>query len=144
MAKERNGHTLQATALVHEAYLRLLNKQEVEWSSAGHFFGAAAEAMRRILIERARQRQSQKRGGDCERIELSVDLLPEAQDERLMQLDEALDALRAYDVRKEQVVKLRYFAGLTNPEVAAVLDISTATVERDWLFARAWLKHRIG
>lgn len=143
LAHEQPGQTLQATALVHEAYVRLTGSSDVEWNGASHFFGAAAEAMRRIMIERARKRRSTKHGGDKDRVELNSRLLGEAVDERLVRLDEALDDLAAYDQRKAQVVKLRFFAGLTNAEVAGVLDISPATADRDWTFAKAWLFNEI-
>lgn len=141
LANERSGQSLQATALVHEAYIRLVGGNVIDWNGAGHFFGAAAEAMRRILIDRARKRATQKDGGDCRRIELTDNLISTPSDERLVELDDALDALAEYDVRKAEVVKLRFFAGLTNDETAAALGIATATAQRDWLFARAWL-HR--
>ena len=144
LAQERNGHSLQATDLVHEAYIRLTgNRSSVDWNGTSHFFGAAAEAMRRILIDRARKRMAQKREGDRRRIELSVEIAGTDSDERLVQLDEALDALYEYEARKAEVVKLRYFAGLTNEETAAALGISTATAQRDWQFSRAWLHSRM-
>ncbi|MCA9184280.1 MAG: sigma-70 family RNA polymerase sigma factor [Pirellulaceae bacterium] len=143
LSREQSGQSLQATDLVHEAYLRLVGNREVDWNGEGHFFGAAAEAMRRILIDRARRRCTQKHGGDCQRIELSVDLMPDQKDERLVQLDEVLDQLREYDARKADVVNLRFFAGLTNEEAAAALGISPATAQRDWVFARAWLQSKL-
>lgn len=143
LAQERDGHSLQATDLVHEAYIRLTGNQSIDWNSSNHFFGAAAEAMRRILIDRARRRMALKREGDRQRIELSVDVAFADSDERLVQLDEALNALHDYDERKAQVVKLRFFAGFTNEETAAALDISTATAQRDWQFSRAWLHSRM-
>jgi len=143
LSQECPNRTLEATALVHEAYLRLVGSSNVDWNSTGHFFGAAAKAMRHIVIDYARKRQAQKRGGNWNRIELSINL-PEAQrDERLLQLDEALTELEAYDARKAAVVQMRYFAGLTNEETAAALDIAPATVVRDWTFARAWLKDKM-
>ena len=143
LAQERDGHSLQATDLVHEAYIRLTGNHELDWSSASHFFGAAAEAMRRILIDRARKRMAQKREGNRQRIELTADMAFDRSDERLVKLDEALDALHEYDARKANVVKLRFFAGLTNEEVATALGISTATAQRDWQFSRAWLHSRM-
>ncbi|MCA9196715.1 MAG: sigma-70 family RNA polymerase sigma factor [Planctomycetales bacterium] len=143
LAQERDGHSLQATDLVHEAYIRLTGNHELDWSSASHFFGAAAEAMRRILIDRARKRMAQKREGNRQRIELTADMAFDQSDERLVKLDEALDALHEYDGRKANVVKLRFFAGLTNEEVATALGISTATAQRDWQFSRAWLHSRM-
>ena len=143
LAKEKPGNSLQATALVHEAYVRLVEKQDVDWNSAGHFFGAAAEAMRRIVIERARQRAAEKYGGQMNRIEFSSNLLGDQPDERLLQLNDVLDELEHYDARKAKVVKLRFFAGLTNEETAAAIGISTATAQRDWQFSRAWLRNEL-
>ncbi|MCA9170530.1 MAG: sigma-70 family RNA polymerase sigma factor [Planctomycetales bacterium] len=140
---ERPDHTLQATALVHEAYLRLIgnrSQDDCPWDSRGHFFAAAAEAMRRILIESIRQKKSLKRGGDLERIELNSAVLDtELPDERLLALDSALDRLQELDPVKANVVKLRIFSGLTKAETAKTLDISARTVDRYWNFARAWL-----
>ena len=144
LSREGEDHSMQSTALVHEAYLRLVGEKEEVWSGTGHFFGAAAEAMRRILIERARKRKTKKHGGEYERIPLSGQQISELpQDDRLLQLDEALNDLQEYDSRKAEVVKLRFFAGLTNKEVADALGISTATSDRDWTFARAWLLKRM-
>lgn len=140
LAREKAGQTLQATALVHEAYLRLTGKEDVEWDSTRHFFGAAAEAMRRILIDRARKRNAGRHGGDLDRVELDTALLEISRDEKLLQLNEAIEVLEQSQPRKAQVVKLRFFAGLSNGETAAVLEVSEATVERDWVFARAWLR----
>jgi RNA polymerase sigma factor (TIGR02999 family) len=143
LAREAPGQTLEATALVHEAYLRLVGPgDEARWQSRGHFFAAAAEAMRRILIDRARERQAQKRGGGRRRADLDPDRLaaPERSDD-LLALDDALTRLAGKDARKAKLVELRYFAGLTLDEAAAVLGISPATADRDWAFARAWL-HR--
>lgn len=139
LANERPGQTLQATALVHEAYIRLIGKENLDWNSSRHFFSAAAEAMRRILIERARQRNTERHGGGRVRVELENHLLHISRDEKLVQLDDALDTLEAAHQRRAQVVKLRFFAGLTNREAAEALGISEATADRDWLFARAWL-----
>ncbi|MCA9265568.1 MAG: RNA polymerase subunit sigma, partial [Planctomycetales bacterium] len=117
--RESDNHSLQSTALVHEAYLRLVGEKEPNWSGAGHFFGAAAEAMRRILIERARKRKTEKHGGQFQRVPLSGQPVAELpRDERLLQLDEALSELQRLDSRKADVVKLRFFAGLTNQETA--------------------------
>ena len=140
LAKENPGQTLQATELVHEAYVRLVGSQDVDWNGTAHFFGAAAQAMRRIVIDHARQRASQKRGGKQNRIELSENFPGDQRDERLVRLDEALTALEEYDSRKAAVVQIRFFTGLTNEETAAALGIGTATATRDWKFARAWLK----
>jgi RNA polymerase sigma factor (TIGR02999 family) len=145
LAQEKPGQTLQATALVHEAYLRLLNGQSVQsWNSRGHFFAAAAEAMRRILVESARRRLRAKHGGDRERLELDLSGLvaPEV-DRDLIALDAALDRLAAEDPLSAQVVKLRYFAGLTVPQAAQMLGVSPRKADFLWSFARAWLRREI-
>jgi RNA polymerase sigma factor (TIGR02999 family) len=153
MRHERGDHTLQATALVHEAYLRLVRDPEAAWDNRGHFFAAAAEAMRRILIEHARARARQKRGGDPEgrpakKVSLtlgSVADLAAADDPALvMELDEAIQRLDAHDSRMAQVVRLRFFAGLDVEETAAALGVAPRTVKRDWAFARAWLFEALG
>lgn len=140
---ERANHTLQATALVHEAWLRIVGDEqgsEQRWNSRGHFFGAAAEAMRRILVDHARAAMAEKRGGDRNRILLETWNHPAAeQPQKLLELDEALQKLTQQDNVKAELVKLRFFAGLTVKDAAAVLDISTATAERYWAYARAWL-----
>lgn len=141
--REKPGQTLQATALVHEAYMRLTGEDEIQWNSKRHFFAAAAEAMRRILIERARKRTAKKHGGEFDRVELDTEMLGLSNDERVLELNDALDILEKTELRKSQVVKLRFFAGLTNRETAAALDISEATADRDWVFARAWLRHEL-
>jgi RNA polymerase sigma factor (TIGR02999 family) len=136
------GQTLQATALVHEAYLRLVDNQPAQrWDSRGHFFAAAAEAMRRILVDVARHKQSQRAGGNRQRIELSLVErdIPGPQLE-VLALDEALQRLMTRDARAAELVKLRFFAGLTLPEAAQVLAISVATAENDWAYAKSWLK----
>jgi len=141
MANEAPGHTLQPTALVHEAYLRLVGPaQSQQWEGRGHFFAAAAEAMRRILVDRAREKQALKRGGNLQRVGIdSVDIaLPMPEDE-LLAVDEALDRLSMVDTRAAEVVKLCFFVGLTQEEAARELGISTSTAERLWGFARAWL-----
>jgi RNA polymerase sigma factor (TIGR02999 family) len=148
VAQEKPGQTLQATALVHEAYLRLVirpkrhsNQGEQSWNSRGHFFAAAAEAMRRILVERARQKKSLKAGGNRERVELAeVDLAVGDSDEDLLELDAALDKLAHLDSRKAELVKLRYFAGLCNEDAAKALGISSSTADNDWAYARSWLR----
>ena len=146
LAAEPSGNTLQPTALVHEAYLRLVGTPDGEhWNHRGHFFGAAAEAMRRILVESARRRRSSKRGGG--RIQQGVDHLeiPSPQPaEDLLALDEALDKLAAIDPVKADLVKLRYFAGMTIEEAADALTISPATAKRYWTYARTWLLQAIG
>ena len=140
MARERVGQTLQATALVHEAYLRLLGGETPRWSGRAHFFAAAAEAMRRILVETARRKQRLKHGDGQRRVDLDSDcVVADAPSVDVLALDEALGKLAASDPAKAQVVKLRFFAGLTMPEVAAALGISLATAERHWTFARSWL-----
>jgi RNA polymerase sigma factor (TIGR02999 family) len=148
MARESPGQTLQATALVHDAFVRLVhNNQDVQWNSRGHFFGAAAEAMRRILIERARKKKSTRGGGDFERVPL--DGLSIAVDDDtdqttdLLELDDALLALERIDPVKAQVVKLRFFAGLSIEDTARAMDISPATAKRYWNYARSWLYGKI-
>jgi len=144
LSQEKPGQTLQPTALVHEAYLRLVVAEVQDWSSRGHFFAAAAEAMRRILVERARKKQRIKRGGAHQRVDIQDDALAnEEQPEILLTLDEALDRLAREDPTKAELVKLRYFAGLTIPQAAKVLNISKATADRYWSYARAWLFHEI-
>jgi RNA polymerase sigma factor (TIGR02999 family) len=140
LAQERPGQTLQATALVHEAYLRLVDSDEARhWNSRGHFFGAAAEAMRRILIDNARYKQRPKHGGDRQRVDLNDDLCVIAPREDLLALDEALSRFSEQEPAKAQLVKLRYFAGLSLEEAAACMGISPATAKRYWAVARAWL-----
>ena len=136
MSSEAPGHTFDATALVHEAYLRLVGDQHFD--GRGHFFAAAAEAMRRILVESARRKGRVRHGGGRRRVELA-DLPTAIPSEELLALDEALDRLAERDPLKAEVVKLRFFAGLTVPEAAAALGISAATAERHWAFARTWL-----
>ncbi len=144
LAQEKPGQTLQPTALVHEAYLRLVMAEVQDWSSRGHFFAAAAEAMRRILVERARKKHRIKRGGAHQRVDIEEDALAEEQSpEILLALDEALDRFAREDPAKAELVKLRYFAGLTIPEAAKALNISKATADRYWSYARAWLFHEI-
>ena len=144
MARERGLHTLQPTALVHEAYLRLFGSSSPRWENRAHFFGAAAEAMRRILIERARRQARQKRGAAPQRVSLP-DLAsePPLDVETLLALDTALDDLETRDAVMARVVKLRYFAGLTVDETAAALDIAPRTVDRHWTAARAWLQRAL-
>jgi RNA polymerase sigma factor (TIGR02999 family) len=140
MAHEAPGHTLQATALVHEAWLRLAASPEQRWNSRGHFYAAAAEAMRRILIDVARRKHQVRHGGGLRRVDLesSEVALPDDR-ERLLQVHEVLDQLAAADPLKADVVKLRFFVGLTNAEIADLLNLSERTVERAWRFAKAWL-----
>jgi len=145
MENERSDHTLQTTALVHEAYLRLVDKSDPgAWNSRQHFFCAAAEAMRRILIESARRKRSLKRGGDCTRLYVEIETISRPQtDEDILALDEALTKFHDIDPRAVKLVELRFFAGLTMGEAAAALDISVSTAERDWAFARAWLREEL-
>ena len=143
MARETPGQTLQATALVHEAWMRIGGERQ-SWESRAHFFGAAAEAMRRILIDRARSKRAQRHGGGQERVDLEdVEIVAEARDDELREVHEALDAFAAHYPQKAELVKLRYFAGLTIPQAAEVLGISTATAERYWASARVWLFREI-
>jgi len=142
LAQEKPGQTLQATALVHEAYLRLLGGDDPQkWNSRGHFFAAAAEAMRRILVENARHKRSQKAGGGWHRVELAdVEPSTEHSNEDLLDLNEALAKLELKDPRKATLVKLRYFAGLTNEQAASALGISPSTADNDWAYAKSWLR----
>jgi RNA polymerase sigma factor (TIGR02999 family) len=143
MAQERTGQTLQATALVHEAWLRLTGSDK-PWQNRGHFFSAASEAMRRILIERARRRQRLRHGGGLERADIDgLHIAVELPDDRLLALDAALEELERENPEKASVVKLRYFIGLSNHEAAETLGVSVATVERHWAFAKAWLYDRL-
>ncbi len=143
MAQEKPGQTLQATALVHEAWLRLAGAEEQKaWNNRGHFFGAAAEAMRRILVDRARQKARVRHGGELERVDLEhVNLATEDSDETLLAMSDALDALAGESPQKAELVKLRYFTGLENQEIAHALGHSLSTVERSWAYAHSWL-HR--
>lgn len=144
LSRERSGHTLQATALVHEAYLRLADSDARGWKSRSYFFGAAAEAMRRILVENARRKGRLKRGSDHRRVDFrGGDLATEGPREDLLVLDEALTELAKMDPRKAELVKLRYFAGLNIEQAADVLGISPATVKRQWTYAKAWLYGRV-
>lgn len=142
LSREKPGLTLQATALVHEAYVRLVDLDKVwNWDSRGHFFAAAAEAIRRILIEQARRKAGPKAGGDHRRVQLSeVTAEVETPDWDLLNLDEALDRLEAEDARAAKLVKLRFFAGLTRQEAAQALGVSIATADNDWAYAKGWLQ----
>ena len=143
LRRERPDHSLQATALVHEAFLRLVGSNEANrnWNGRSHFFAAAAEAMRRILIESVRRKNSQKRGGDHVRIDFSsIDQIAMARGERILALDEALDRLNDLDPVKANLIKLRFFAGLSQEDAANALNISNTTAKRYWAFSRAWLK----
>ncbi len=144
LSREQPGQTLQATALVHEAYIRLVGNVPQQWNSQGHFFAAAAEAMRRILIENARRKKKLKRGGNQHRIDLSdADIAIERDINDLLALDEALTKLAMEDPTKADLVKLRYFAGLTLEQAAEVLKISRATASRYWSYVQAWLFHEV-
>jgi RNA polymerase sigma factor (TIGR02999 family) len=144
LARETPGQTLQATALVHEAYLRLVDTRQAQhWNSRGHFFGAAAEAMRRILVERARHKRTIKGGGDRQREPLQDIAAAGGPDIDLLALDEALTKLEAQEPRKAQLVKLRFFAGLTTNEAAEALGIASTTADNDWAYARCWLRLEI-
>lgn len=142
LANEKPGQTLQATALVHDAYIRLVDVEKAQhWDSRGHFFSAAAEAMRRILVERARQRFSKKRGGDRVRLDLHIpDIASPDKPDETVALDEALTLLEDEDSVAAQVVKLRFFGGFSLPEIATVLGVSLRTAERNWTYARTWLR----
>jgi RNA polymerase sigma factor (TIGR02999 family) len=141
LAREKPGQTLQATALVHEAYLRLVDAPSAQqWNSRGHFFAAAAEAMRRLLVERARRKKRIRHGGGCNRVDLDTEpYVSNHADESLLALDEALSRLAADQPEAAEVVKLRYFAGMTIEQTAAAMGISVRTVNRHWTYARAWL-----
>ncbi len=146
LASEKPGQTLQGTALVHEEYLRLVDaRTHQNWDGRGHFFAAAAEAMRRILIERARQKASLKRGGDARRVDLDVvDAVPAESFDEMLAVDEALQELERHDPSAAGLVKLRFYAGLTHQEAADALGISRRAADRIWALARAWLYQRIG
>ena len=144
MAQQAASHTLQPTALVHEAWLRLAGSDQQQWRGRSHFFGAAAEAMRRVLIDKARQKASLKRGADQPLDELHESAIESTTPtDEILAVHEALDALAAEDATAAEVVKLRYFVGMTIPEIAEALEISPRSADRHWLFARAWLKGAI-
>ncbi|HTT65942.1 MAG TPA: sigma-70 family RNA polymerase sigma factor [Bryobacteraceae bacterium] len=149
MRNEASGHTLQTTALVHEAYIRLMEGQEVQWQSRAHFYAVCATLMRRILVDEARKRAAARRGGEAQRIVspgLKLDQLPDvgpARDAEIVALNDALDTLAAIDPRKARVVELRFFGGLSAEESAVVLGVSPQTVRRDWSLARAWLNREL-
>jgi len=144
MRRERGDHTLQATALVHEAYMQLVDQTRVNWQSRTHFFGVAAQLMRRILVDHARNQGAQKRGGNAQVLSIEDNIgiasIPEV---AFDELDEALNRLQALDPDQAKLVELRFFGGLTVEEAAEVMGISTATVEREWRMARAWLHHQL-
>jgi RNA polymerase sigma-70 factor, ECF subfamily len=145
MKRERSGHTLDTTSLVHEAYMKLVkHPPRVQWQSRVHFFAVAARAMRQILVNHARSRSRVKRGGEVTPVSLDAAVvMPETRPEELVSLDEALERLEAIDARQGRVVELRYFGGLTIEETAQVLGVSVVTVKRDWTAARAWLYREI-
>jgi RNA polymerase sigma factor (TIGR02999 family) len=140
IGRERPGHTLQTTALVNEAYVRLVDQKDVEWQSRAHFFAVSAQVMRHILVDYARQRASAKRGGEFEKVELDGEAMVSCERAaELVALDEAMRTLHGLYPRRSKVVELRYFGGLNNKEASEVLKVSEATIERDWRFAKAWL-----
>ena len=145
LSRERPGHTLQTTALINEAYLKLIDRRDVEWESRTHFFAVAANAMRCILVDHARTKHREKRGGDNIKLSLEEAMPVAAKDDGvdLIALDEALNKLAAFDNQQARVVELRYFSGLSLDETAHALNISRATVARDWESARAWLYHEL-
>jgi RNA polymerase sigma factor (TIGR02999 family) len=144
MQRERSGHTLQATALVHEAYIRLVDQQQVHWQNRAHFFAVAAQLMRRVVVDYARKRRRVKRGGGAPHLSLDeAALLTPQQAPQVLELDEALCRLAAVDERKSRVVEMRYFGGLSVEEVAVVLGVSENTVIRDWALAKAWLRREL-
>jgi RNA polymerase sigma factor (TIGR02999 family) len=144
MAHEAPGQTLQPTALVHEAWVRLVGHEDPQWQNRAHFFGAAAEAMRRILIDNARRKRAIRHGGGQQRVNLDdVEIAAAAEDDELIAVHEALDKLAAHDPKKAELVKLRYFAGMTIEEAAKVLGVSEPTAKRYWTYARAWLFREI-
>ena len=141
---ERPDHTLQATALVHEAYVRLIKQEDVEWQNRAHFFAVAAQAIRRILVDHARRHQRAKRGGDRKRVCLEEnEVITEERELDLLALDEAMEKLAGLNERQSRIVELRFFGGLTAKEVAEVLGVSSRTVDGDWGMARAWLRREL-
>jgi RNA polymerase sigma-70 factor (ECF subfamily) len=144
LRRERAGHTLQTTALIHEAYLRLVGQRNVQWQNRAHFFGIAAQLMRRILVDHARSKKRAKRGGSDVRVSLSeATIKAPGEDLDIVALDEALQRLAEIDEQQSRIVELRFFSGLTVEETAEVLSISTATVKRNWSMAKAWLHREI-
>ena len=144
MAREQPGQTLQPTALVHEAYLRLLGQEQQQWQNSRHFFSAAAEAMRRILVERARQKARQKYGGKWQRVDLDeINVATESSNETLLFINEALEKLEVKDRTCAELIKLRFFAGIPNHQAAEMLGLSERTAKRNWAYARAWLAKEI-
>jgi RNA polymerase sigma factor (TIGR02999 family) len=144
MRRERPGHTLQPSALVNEAFMRLVDQRDVRWQNRAHFFGVAAQLMRRILVDSARRRASGKRGGGTLRVSVSEAAGVAERAAEMLALDRALDELAEMDPRKGRIVEMKFFGGLTTEEVAAVLDVAPRTVEREWRSAKAWLHRAIG
>ena len=141
LAQEKPGQTLQATALVHEAYIKLVGGADSTWDSRGHFFAAAAEAMRRILVDNARRKKAEKHGGNHVRLDVfTIDPAAAISDDEILALHDALEKLAEIDSRKAQLIKLRFFAGMTNEDAAKALGISASTAYSDWAYARAWLR----
>ena len=143
MAGERIQHTLQASALVNEAYLKLIDVDRVQWQNRAHFFGVSAQLMRRILVDFARSRHYQKRGGGARQVTLNEELIPSPSARDLPAIDDALKALEAIDPRKARVVEMRFFGGLSVEETAEAMNVSSETVMRDWKFAKAWLQREL-
>ena len=144
MAHEQPGQTLQATAVVHEAWLRLVSDGDRTWQNRAHFFGAAAEAMRRILIENARRKSALKRGGGLARVDIDgIDLAAAGPDDKILLLDEALEKLQVEDPQKARIVVMKFFGGMTNHEIAQHLGVTERTIERQWAFARTWIFQNI-
>jgi RNA polymerase sigma factor (TIGR02999 family) len=144
LRRERPDHTLQPTALVHEAYIQLIDQSRVNWESRAHFFGAAARLMRRILVDHARAHQAEKRGGGEDKLALDEAIgVSEARDVNILALNDALDELARMDAQQSHIVELRYFGGLSIEETAAVIGVSPATVKREWSMAKSWLHHQI-
>ena len=143
MRREKQGHTLQTSALIHEAYLRLVDQKHVEWHNRAHFFGVAAQLMRRILVDHARSRSRAKRGGNAQMVSLAEPSAVSLELAEVIALDDALKNLAEMDPRKAQIVEMKFFGGLTNEEVAEVLKVTTRTVEREWRKAKAWLQRAI-
>ncbi len=145
LRQERSDHTLQATALVHEAYLRLVDQRHVDWKNRNHFFGVAAHLMRRVLLMHAREHRAAKRGGSAHKISLDeTAIFSQAKADDLVFLDELLNRLATLDPQQERIVEMRFFAGLSVEETADLMGISTATVKRDWAMAKAWLAREMG
>ena len=144
LRRERSDHTLQSTALVHEAYLRLIDQNQVQWQNRAHFFGVAAQMIRRILVDHARTRHAQKRGGNAQKLSLDEAIgLPEQRDLDIIALDDALKLLAELDPQQSKVIELRFFGGLSIEETAEAIGISPATVKREWVTARAWLLRQL-